>query len=105
MVDYTKELLEFFDGDLEIESIKRIATYEYEIKTKGYYYSHNGYQFPPSTFYHMLKIGLTNIRIMDCKDPKMVGLWELEYLLTIRFTINKKRFEEYLEEVELWQNT
>lgn len=97
MIDYEEELLKLFEGELQIENIRRIATYEYEIDTKGYHYMRSGYSLPLYIFRMMMNAGLNNIQIMKCSEGKLVGLFELEYLLTIRFAINKEKFEQWLK--------
>lgn len=98
-----EKIREIFDGELQIEDIRKIATYEYELDTKGYYYYYGGYKLPMSTFKIMFENGFTNIRIMNSSDARSIGLWDLEYVITIRFTIDIEKFNEKQEEREEWR--
>lgn len=100
MIDKIRQV---FHEELEIEDIRKIATYEYEIDTKGYNYYYGGYKLPMGTFKLMFDYGLNNIRIMKSTDAKMVGLWDIEYVITIRFTVDVEKLEERLQEDEEWR--
>lgn len=94
-----EKLKEFFDGDLDVEDIRKVSDVSdvYEIDTKGYYYIHNGYQIPTGLFRHMHEFGLGNFQILNPQDGKLVGLWEMEYLITIRFTVeNEELFNDMM---------
>lgn len=92
-----KELLEWFDRNLNIEEIRKLEN-EYEIKTKGWYYSTTGWNIPITTFYHMMKDGFYDIRIIESTEPKSIGLWDLECIVTIRFKVNEETFKEVMSE-------
>ena len=96
-----EKLKEFFDGDLDVEDIRKVSDVSdvYEIDTKGYYYILYGYQIPTGIFRHMHEFGLGDFQILNPQSGKLVGLWELEYLITIRFTVeNKELFLDMMGE-------
>ena len=96
-----EKLKEFFYGGLDIEDIRRVSDVSdvYEIDTKGYHYMHNGYQIPTGLFRHMHEFGLGDFQILNPQEGKLVGLWAVEYLVTIRFTIeNEELFNDMMGE-------
>lgn len=92
-----EKIKKVFGGELQIENIRKIATHEYEIDTYGYNYYYSGWKIPMGTFSLMFDYGFNNIRIMKSirKDN--------EYLITMRFTIDKERMEERLQEDKEWR--
>ena len=102
-----EKLKEFFDGELEIEEIRKVSdTFDlYEIDTKGYPSMRCGYYIPTGIFHRMHEFGLGGFQITKTHRGKVVGLWEMEYLITIRFKVeNKELFmdmmgEDYVEDV------
>lgn len=89
-----------FDGELNVENIRQIATYEYEIDTFGYNYYYSAWKIPTGTFALMNDYGLHNIRIM--KSEKING-YTGEYLTTIRFTVKVEELEDRLQRDKEWQ--
>ena len=101
MILMIEKLKEFFNGELEIEDIRKVSDVSntYEVDTKGYYYMHNGYQIPTGLFRHMHEFGLGDFQILNPQEGKLVGLWTVEYLVTIRFTIeNEELFNDMMGE-------
>lgn len=99
MILMIEKLKEFFDGELDVEDIRKVSDVSdvYEIDTKGYYYIHNGYQIPTGIFRHMHEFGLGGFQILNPRSGKLVGLWEMEYLVTIRFTVeNEELFNDMM---------
>ena len=93
MIDKIRKV---FHDELEIEDIRRVATYEFEIDTFGYNYYYSGYKIPIGTFSLMMEYGLNNIRIM--KSQRV----DQEYLITIRFTVNEEQLDNRLERDREW---
>ena len=47
----------------------------------------------------MHEFGLGGFQILNPQSGKLVGLWEIEYLITIRFTVeNKELFNDMMGE-------
>lgn len=86
-----------FHDELEIENIRKLATYEYEIDTYGYNYYYSGYKMPMGTFQLMYDYGLNNIKIMKSTRKNQ------EYLITIRFTVNEEELDDRLERDREWR--
>ena len=100
-----EKLKEFFDGELNIEDIRKVSDVSdvYEIDTKGYYYMHNGYKIPTGLFRHMHECGLGDFQILNPQKGELVGLWEIEYLITIRFKIeNEELFNDMRGDVMIY---
>jgi len=96
-----EKLREFFDGEIEVEDIRKVSdTFDlYEIDTKGYPSMRCGYFIPTGIFRHMHEFGLSNFQIINPKKGKLVGLWEMEYVVTIRFKIeNEELFNDMMGE-------
>lgn len=91
-----EKIRQVFDDELQIEDIRKIATYEFEIDTFGYNYYYCDWKLPMGTFNLMFTYGFNNIRIMDSR--KVDG----DHLLTIRFTINEETLDEKLKEDKEW---
>lgn len=89
MILLIEKLKEFFDGELDIEDIRKVSDVSntYEVDTKGYPYYYSGYQIPTGLFRHMHEFGLGDFQILNPQKGKLVGLWEIEYLIIIRFKI------------------
>ena len=101
MILMIEKLKEFFDGELEIEEIRKMSdTFNmYEIDTKGFPTMRCGYILPMGTFRHMFEFGMNNFQIINPKKGKLVGLWEMEYKVTIRFKIeNEELFLDMMGE-------
>ena len=89
-----EKLKEFFYGGLDLEDIRRVSDVSntYEVDTKGY-------QIPTGLFRHMHEFGLGDFQILNPQEGKLVGLWAVEYLVTIRFTVeNKELFNDMMGE-------
>ena len=94
-----EKLKGFFDGDLDVEDIRRVSDVSdvYEIDTKGYPFMYGGYKIPTGIFRHMHEFGLGDFQIINPQSGKLVGLWEMEYLITIRFKIeNMELFNDMM---------
>lgn len=91
-----EKIRQVFIDELQIENIRKIATYEYEIDTYGYNYQYGGYRMPMGTFRLMMDYGFNNIRIMDSK------VVDGYHLITIRFVINEEILDEKIKEDEQW---
>ena len=89
MIVLIEKLKEFFDGELDIEDVRNVSDVPntYEVDTKGYPFMYSGYQIPTGLFRHMHEFGLGGFQILNPQKGKLVGLWEIEYLITIRFKI------------------
>ena len=101
MILMIEKLKEFFDGELDVEDIRKVSDVSdvYEIDTKGYPYYYSGYQIPTGLFRHMHEFGLGGFQIINPQRGELVGLWEMEYLVTIRFTVeNMELFNDMMEE-------
>ena len=88
-----------YDGELDIEDIRKVSDVfnTYEVDTKGYPYYYGGYQIPTGIFRHMHEFGLGDFQILNPQRGKLVGLWEMEYLITIRFKIeNMELFNDMM---------
>lgn len=95
MIVLIEKLKEFFDGELDIEDIRKVNDV-YEVDTKGYPYYYSGYQIPTGLFRHMHEFGLGGFQILNPQKGKLVGLWEIEYLITIRFKIENEELFNYM---------
>lgn len=95
-----EKLKMFFDGELDVEDIRKVSDVfnTYEVDTKGYPYYYGGYKIPTGIFRHMHEFGLGSFQILNPQRGKLVGLWEMEYLVTIRFNIeNMELFKDMME--------
>ena len=92
MILMIEKLKEFFDGELDLEDIRKVSDVSntYEVDTKGYPYYYSGYTIPTGLFRHMHEFGLGGFQILNPQEGKLVGLWAVEYLVTIRFTIENE---------------
>ena len=94
MILMIEKLKEFFCGELDIEDIRKVSDVSntYEVDTKGY-------QISTGLFRHMHEFGLGDFQILNPQEGKLVGLWAVEYLVTIRFTIeNEELFNDMMGE-------
>ena len=101
MILMIKKLKEFFDGELDVEDIRKVSDVSntYEVDTKGYPYYYSGYQIPTGLFRHMHEFGLGGFQILNPRGGKLVGLGIVDYLVTIRFTVeNEELFNDMMGE-------
>ena len=101
MILMIEKLKEFFYGGLDIEDIRKVSDVSntYEVDTKGYPFMYCGYKIPTEIFSHMHEFGLGDFQILNPQEGKLVGLWAVEYLVTIRFTIeNEELFNDMMGE-------
>ena len=101
MILMIEKLKEFFDGELDVEDIRKVSDVSntYEVDTKGYHYCYSGYNIPTGLFRHMHEFRLGGFQILNPQEGTLVGLWELEYLVTIRFTVeNEELFNDMMGE-------
>lgn len=96
-----EKLREFFDGELDVEDIRKVSDVSntYEVDTKGYPYYYSRYNIPTGLFRHMHEFGLGDFQILNPQRGELVGLWEMEYLITIRFKVeNEELFNDMMGE-------
>lgn len=101
MILMIEKLKEFFDGELDVKDIRKVSDVSntYEVDTKGYHYYYSGYNIPTGIFRHMHEFGLGDFQILNPQRGELVGLWEMEYLITIRFTVeNEELFNDMMGE-------
>lgn len=99
MIVLIEKLKEFFDDELDVEDIRKVSgvSNTYEVDTKGYPFMYGGYKIPTGLFRHMHEFGLGGFQILNPQKGKLVGLWEIEYLITIRFTVeNEELFNDMM---------
>lgn len=101
MILMIEKLKEFFDGELDVEDIRKVSDVfnTYEVDTKGYPYYYGGYKIPTGIFRRMHEFGLGDFQILNPQRGELVGLWEMDYLITIRFTVeNEELFNDMMGE-------
>lgn len=99
MILMIEKLKEFFYGAIDVEDIRKVSDVSntYEVDTKGYLYYYGGYKIPTGIFRHMHEFGLGDFQILNPQRGELVGLWEIDYLITIRFTVeNEELFNDMM---------